>query len=256
MKTRTVRSKPNISQEEALLSLQKLCRSKGEEMTSFRRQANLWVADLQKVAEFPPSDEGGEEKPPKKAPAEGPDEGPEVEEGPPMGDDEGDEGGPPVDPAAEGAEGAKGEEKGELHELLSLITQMAQAMGIHPHSQHHLPTGDSPMPPPPPGPGGPGGPMDGPPGGPGGGPPGMLGSSGKEGQLPTKLRPGEVLPHQTPIGAPAFAKKRTMTAKSNVRMSAAQFASELTAAYGPLGYAVGQMAAQPDGTIAALLIAE
>jgi hypothetical protein len=197
---RTVKSKPGLSHREALLSLQRHARTTNEEITSFVHQGGRWVAQLQRIAEFPPpKDEGSDEpKEPKGPPAddESDDEAPE---GPPIpGDDEGGES--PVPSAKDqGPEGEKGEEKGELRNLLSLVHQIADKLGIVPEGHQDKMMGDDgPAGPPPMAPAGP----------PPGDDPGM-GSAGKDGHLPTKLHPGEVLPHQTPVGSPAFASTHT-----------------------------------------------
>lgn len=239
MEPRTVRSRPNMTQEEALISLQRTARKHKEEIISFRRQGNTWVAQL-RVAEFPPSDDS-ESGPPD-------DDGPPKEESSDSesSDDSGDDGGSPDGPPSPGdpsADGHKGEEKGELHLLVSLVEQIADKLGIVPGGgDHMLPPGDEPA-----------GPM--PPAPPGGGDSGM-GSAGKSGPLPTKLHPGEVLPHQTPVGSPAFASKKSFTIKANVKMSATQAMTELNGAYGPQGYEVKELAPQKDGTYAAMLVAK
>lgn len=199
--TRQMKSKPGMKRQDALLSLQRSARTTGEEIVDFFPHAGRWVAELQKIAEFPPSDDESTEEP-KEEPEAKP-------EGPPSDSEEGDDGasadssdGEDKFPGAEkskaqGPEGEKGEEKGELRELLSLIHQIADKMGIVPgggHDEGMVPGGPGPAGPPPPVPGGDPG----------------LGSAGKEeGHLPSKLHPGEVLPHQTPIGTPAFASTHT-----------------------------------------------
>lgn len=198
---RTVRSQPGMTQGDALLSLQRHARASNEEIISFDRKGPRWVAELQKVAEFPPADE----KEPKDPSAE---EAPAEKKPSPFGDDENGEDapGPEGDDASpipgsknQGPEGEKGEEKGELRELLSLIHQIADAMGIAPEGHGDKLGDEGPMPPGPMGPGGSGGPPPGP----------ELGAAPEAPKLPSKLGPGDVLPHQTPVGAPAFAATRT-----------------------------------------------
>lgn len=196
MSTRSVVSKPGMKQEEALISLQRQARANDEEITSFRRRGSRWVAELTKIAEFPPSDDEEKPEPDAPEPAESDEE--------PKGESESDEGSedsdksekkPPIPGGskAQGPEGEKGEEKGELRELLSLVHQIADKLGLSPGGPEDspLPGGPEPVGPPPPGPDEAG-----------------LGSAGKDGHLPTKLHPGEVLPHQTPVGAPAFASTK------------------------------------------------
>lgn len=209
---RTVKSKPGISHKDALLSLQRHARASNEEIVSFLRRGDRWVAQLQKAAEFPPAEVDDEKEPPK-------DEGPPKDDAPkgpptdPDGDGDGDstpEGDTDHDegsgiPGLDKPEGEKSE-KSELHELVALVPlihQIAEKMGIVPAGHEDKLMGDGgPTPPPPPGPPAPAGPDAGPDPGP------DLGSAGKGGQLPTKLHPGDVLPHQTPVGAPAFASVR------------------------------------------------
>lgn len=198
--TRSVLSKPGLDHSQALISLQREARANDEEIISFRRRGSRWAAELQKIGEFPPSDD--EEKPEPDAPE--PSESDEEPKGESESDDsssddsgESEEGGekkPPVPGSKnQGPEGAKGEEKGELRELLSLVHQIADKLGISPGGPENspLPGGPEPVGPPPPGPEAEG-----------------LGSAGKDGHLPTKMKPGEVLPHQTPIGSPAFASTK------------------------------------------------
>ena len=198
---RTVKSKPGMTQEDALLSLQKSARTSGEEIVSFRLRGNRWVAQLQHIAEFPPKDDEPKDEEPTEEPAFGESDD-EESDGPPKDEapdsDEGDDDKSPFgdDSKDQGPEGEKGEEKGELASLLSLVHQIADKLGIIPggHEDSPIPGDEGPLGPPPPGPG-----PDEP----------DLGSAGKDGHLPTKMKQGEVLPHQTPIGAPAFASTHT-----------------------------------------------
>lgn len=193
-RTRTVRcSATGLSQEQALESLYDHPNFDPSTMriTSIRQTGDVWVAKL-KVAEFPPKDDGGN-------PFDG-DEGPEPKE-----DDDGDEDGdtkpaPFADGDDEGGDKPKKKEKGgaDLHEILHLLHEITKAMGIG-GDEGGIPGADDGMggpmgadvPPPMP----PGGDMGGPPGGPHDLP-------GKN--KPVKLEPGDVLPQQTPIGAPSF----------------------------------------------------
>lgn len=234
-KSKTVRcNEPGLTQEQALASLYS---HYGEDIrvASVKRRADAWVVTIQqKVAEFPPpkgDDEGGEsEAPEPKSPPsdEGPaddagsPDGPPSFDGPPSGDDDG---GP--------------EKKDPQAEILHLLTEIADKLGIGGGLHDKLPPeGEHPgaMPP---GPdvdpmggdmGGdmPGGPVDMP------APP----------KKPTKLKPGEVLPNQTPVGAPAFASTKATfeveSGKVDPRVyQASQAQAELEANF--VGYKVKQM---------------
>jgi hypothetical protein len=188
---RVVCNEPGLSQEQALDGLYE---AYGEvRVASIKRQGTSWVATiLEKVAEFPPpkeKPEGGEEAPdmPEDEGAEddadGEDGGGEEKpDGPPFGDGEG------------GDEG-KDEKKGGEHEVLGLLHQIFQGLldaGIvQPPMHDKMVPGNEPTPDGPPGP---------PPGPPGAGGPQRM----QPGKMPSKLKPGEVLPTQTPVGAPAF----------------------------------------------------
>lgn len=208
---RSVRSRPGLSQEEALDSLQSHPQFRpGSKIASIRRRGKVWVADLlePKVAgPFPPS---GDDGPPEEGPS---DSGPPEEEsdGPPPGESDsppedggGDgppdaEGGPPK-PGGEKGEGGKG---GVENQILHTLQQILHALSGGPVD---------------PGMGGPddlgpdlGGPPapHGPPGGPGAGglPPG--GGAGA-GHSARPLKPGDApnKPGSVPVGAPAFASYR------------------------------------------------
>src|SRR4051812_6147796 len=129
--SRTVRSRPGLTQEEALASLQSHPLFKaGTKIAGIRRRGDRWVADLlePKTAEFPPSggDEGGEDAGPPKPPSD--DEGGDEESGPPS--DGGDSGSPDGPPGAEGGDEKKHGEKAEIGQLLTLVQSIADALGV------------------------------------------------------------------------------------------------------------------------------
>lgn len=198
---KTVRSRPGLTQEEALSSLygSPYFRSAGTRIASITPRADRWVAvlDIPKTAgPFPPSDEGGEESgPPKSEGGESEDSAPDGPPSPDSPDDSGDpESGPPKD------DKAKGDKPGSDAQVVDLLTQILHALG-----------GGAPM-------GGMGGPDDlgpgaggppappphgGPAGGPGAPPKGPMGAG-------RPLKPGEVpnKPGVAPIGSPAFSHTR------------------------------------------------
>ncbi len=117
------------------------------------------------------------------------------------GSDEG-EGGPPHK-EPDGDEG-KGGEKHELSALLDIVTQIATALGIAPPGAEAggLPGEEPPVGPP------------GPPAGPPGGPPGAGGPPAPDKlQHEKALKPGEVPPGATPVGAPAFSSVNPIVAR-------------------------------------------
>lgn len=148
-----------------------------------------------------------------------------TQSGPPFGNEEAEEGppgppsdGPPSDSGGEGPpspdsdEGGEEKPKGDKKEkgggdakLLHILETIAVALGID------ITGGDSSMVPGmdgPPGPGGPPG-MDGPPdAGMGGPPPGPPGDDKQHIVHERALKPGDVPPGGTPLGAPAFASVR------------------------------------------------
>lgn len=145
-----------------------------------------------------PADDDEESAGPK---SEGPDDTAPADDGPPSPD------GPPSDdggepPKDKGEKGDKGGDKALLHQLLEGLTQIGEALGVPiglgdspvPGPDDPLGAGGPPVPPPPHAPGPPG--LGGP-----GGPPGAEKSIHER-----ALKPGEVPPGGTPIGAPAFAK--------------------------------------------------
>jgi len=200
-KTVTCR-KAGLSQEEALRGLYE---TYGDvRVASIKRKGDAWVAEiLQKVAEFPPpkDDGGGDEG--------GSDSAPDTPEDEPVGDegpaDSDPTDGPPSDEGPDGPPSDKGDDKGDgaQHQILHLLHEIAQALGVGGPADGLAP-GDEP---------GLGGPPPGP-GGDAGGPPAT-----PPHKMPTKLKPGEVLPTQTPIGSPAFSstqKVATQTVQSGV----------------------------------------
>lgn len=159
-----------------------------------------WVAAIH-VADNPfggPADETDDAPGPK---SEGPGDT-KPDEGPPKDDDDGSDGLPSPDDDSDGPPSPDGDEKGkgkagaELHALLDLLTQIAEALGVPlpgAEDASPVPGEEPPIGPPGPdaGPPGAGGPPDGPPA------PDKL-------QHEKALKPGEVPPGQTPVGAPAF----------------------------------------------------
>lgn len=233
--SRTVRcNDPGLTQEQALEALYS---HYGEDIrvASVKRRGDSWVVSFQqKVGEFPPKeDEGGE--------SEAPEPKEESPEGPPE-EDEGSSGGPvddiPAEPGIDGPPSDGPEKKDPQAEILHLLHEIAQALGVSGGLHDKLPPeGEHPGPVPP----GPDAGLDAGPdlgAGPGPGAP-------TPPKKPTKLRPGEVLPNQTPIGAPAFASTRaaTVTVESEVvdprEYKASQAQTELEAAFP--GYKVKQM---------------
>jgi hypothetical protein len=159
-----------------------------------------WVAAIH-VADSPfggPADETSDAPGPK---SEGPgDTEPPKEDGPPKDDEGGDEAGPDDGgegdgPSKEGEEKGKGGEGHEIKALLDIVNQIAVALGIPDLSGG----AESPVPgeEPPAGPPAPGGPEGAVPGVPDAKEPDKL-------QHEKALKPGEVPPGGTPVGAPAF----------------------------------------------------
>lgn len=213
---RTVTSRPGLSQEEALDSLQDApFYSTGTKIASFRRRGTTWVADLRipkEAGPFPPSDdEPSEDKPS--------DEGPPK---PPFGDSDSDDSGadeaetdsgPSESDGPPSSSDGKKKEKGGDGEMLSLLHQILQGLTdagiVQPHPADMGLAGHDDLGPGPEGLDGP--PPAGPEGGPGPGrPPKKPGAMDGPGGMGAKLRPGEMrnTPGATPVGAPAFASTR------------------------------------------------
>lgn len=215
--SRTVRcNEPGLTQEQALASLYS---HYGDDIrvSSVKRRGDAWVVAFdQKIAEFPPRDDAESEVPEAPAPKKSEPADPDAPT-----DDEGDDEGPvdlPAEPGAGPPTDGPDEKKDPQGEILHLLHEIATALGVSGGLHDKLgPEGEHPGPVPP---GPDGGPEAGPEmgdlmgGGPdlGGGPGGGMPTPPKK---PTKLRPGEVLPNQTPIGAPAFASTAaTVTVES------------------------------------------
>lgn len=233
--SKTVRSRPGLTQEEALKSLQESKTFKpGTRIAAIRRRGDRWIADLlePKLAEFPPakddsgSDDGG---------SSSDDAAPEF--GGPEDSAEPDDGGDSPD---EGEGDDEGSEKHELTEALTLLHSIADALGIAPPDAG----------------------LEGDPNDPGaGGPPGLDGPPPPHGAGgPPAPGAGPVVPGPTPVGAPAFSsvnheakcatcqdiagKTRTMTASMHDPeglVKAAGAVADLEATYGPHGYKVAQL---------------
>lgn len=196
--TRNLTSDPGLDQREALVALQTHPSFKaGSVVASIRRRNDQWVAEVlePKTAEFPPSNDGGDEgggddspapepkkddSPPSDSSSEG--ESPEGE-APPKSDDKGD----------------KPESKGSTEEMiLHTLTQILHA--LQGGGAPDVAGGPDAL--------GPGGPPGGPPppkapAPPAGGPPVGKGAPGK--MTPRPMKPGDTPPGGTPVGAPAFA---------------------------------------------------
>lgn len=190
--TKTVRcSTPGLTQEAALDTLYDRYGS-GIRVSSIRQRGDFWVATI-KVAEFPPKEDGGGAPSPEDSSGEDSSDGPDDS----GSDSESDSGSEEGSEKPSGPPGEGGKEKGHggvEHQILGLLHEIAQALGVAgPMGHDTMMPGDEPMPPGHPGPGGPPSPDAQPPGG---GP--------APARRPTKLKPGEVLPTQTPIGSPAF----------------------------------------------------
>lgn len=169
--SRTVESRPGLTQEEALASLQKHPQFKvGTIIESIKPRGNFWVAQLKEpkvAAEFPPVSDDEESESPEEEASESPaDEKDEGEN--PFSGEESD--GPPS-PPKEKSEKPEKKEEAQISELVDLVHAIADKLGISPAGPDlgdAAPLGDVPPGPPPSPHGGPGGPG---PGGPGGPPP-------------------------------------------------------------------------------------
>ncbi len=252
---KVVRSRPGLSQEQALLSLQNHPEYKvGTQIKSMVRQANRWVATIlePKEAVFPPkapdeekSDE--EESPLAEAIEDSADDsddsdsedkekkGPELD----LKSDEKDDEGEP-----------KAEAKGELGEVLQLLHEIIDGLGISPPGVEkglgagpEAPVGPKPGPPPPGGPGA----------GPGAGGPPPPGPGGAKG-APGKMRPlRDVPPGANPISGFSSTQRVasfTATADDDGTMTIKQAKAELETAYPP--YKVKQLR-RSNGQLHALL---
>jgi hypothetical protein len=232
---------PRISSSDALKSLQEHpAFVPGTKIVDFKKQAGQYVAELEipeKTAEFPPKDdESGppsDDAPvvPKDDGDDGAPEAPSESDGPPKGDDDGpSDGDGPKKPSVEEA----------VSKLTDLVTQIAEAVGVHPH------LGDEGLdaelgPHAGPGPDGP--PVDGPPAA---GPP-----HGAPKPPPAKppLRPGMAPPGATPVGAPSFAsvphplvgKVRSFVVANKTDDSLDACKEQVEAKFGPFGYKVRQI---------------
>lgn len=248
---RRVRSAPGLSQEDALDSLQSHPNFKpGTKISSIRRRGDRWVADLlvpKTAGDFPPSDDGGEEKS-ESSKSEEPDgdEGGPGDSGP---DADGDFDGPPVGKPDGGekkpGEGGKG---GTEEQILHVLTEILHALkggpvgpelggpddlgpgpdalgGPPPHGGHGLPPAGAPKP----------------------------GAAG----IGAKLKPGEVpnRPGVVPVGAPAFSstnplyqrlakvagRKRTIPISSPMGMTIKEAKAQLEPYAEHFGYHVAQI---------------
>lgn len=235
---RTVKSRPGMTQEQALESLQDHPMFKsGSKIASIRKRGKVWVADIlePKTAEFPPSedeetdapdtpetDDSDEEKPSEDEPKEE------------SGEDSPEEELAEIDDLTGGEDSGSKEDK-----ILMLLEQILDAVAPHPglEKKHHGEDAlDLPM----------DGPMDGPP---------MDGPMGPEPKMPktpagAKLKPGETrnTPGATPIGAPAFSsvKAATFVASRPANVTIKQAKAELDAEFGPQGYEVKKIKRQGD----------
>lgn len=237
---RTVESRPGLSQEEALTSLQEHPQYKlGTKILSLRQHRDRWIAQLSepKTADFPLEDEDDpKDEAPKGPPSDGPDEAP----------DDGDES--PFPPKGEGDEGEGDEgddkgksEKGELGEILGLLHSVVEALGIAPPDG--LPGPDEAFADGPPGPEGDVHQGPGRPPGPGGLPPGP--KPGPEG--PAKA--GPLPPSAHPLTG--FASVPTFTASTSDSLTIKEAKADLEQTFA--GYKVKQIKRNEDGQLHALM---
>lgn len=197
-KARNVVSKPGLTQEEALISLQSHPQFvAGTKIASIKRRGETWVAKLIESADdegspFPPKEDAPDK--PEAFEDEGPDDGPDA----PPKDEEGDDKG----------------EKHDIEEVLDLLHKVVDALGLDgKDGEGDLDAGpeDGDLPPPPPAP--------------------------PHHEKP--LKPGEVPPGGTPLGAPSFAsvapKVASFTAEKQVPAGTTvkQAKAELEASFVP-----------------------
>lgn len=240
---RTVKSRPGMTQEQALESLQDHPMFKsGSKIASIRKRGKVWVADIlePKTAEFPPSEDEETDTP--EASSEDTDSEDEPKDDSPFG--ESGDSDSDTDSEESGEENPE-EELGEIDDLtdgakgkdekiMMLLEQILDAVAPHPELEHKHHGDDAPLDLPMDGPlDGP--PMDGPDEGPAG-PPMPKTPAG------AKLKPGETrnTPGATPIGAPAFSsvKAATFVASRPANVTIKQAKAELDAEFGPQGYEV------------------
>lgn len=208
--TKTFRSAPNLSQEEALDALQDApFFTKGSKVVGIRPGANKqWVASVKLAGPFPPSGGGDDEGGSDDAPPAFADDGASADDSGGGEDAPSDsESGPPSPDGGDSGEGKKPKEPKGDDAIIGLLTEILHALqgGAGPEGgmggPDALAKGPSGMSAPPKGLGGKP-PMGGPPGG---GPPG----AGKPPAGGRPMRPGEAPPGSTPVGAPAFASTHT-----------------------------------------------
>lgn len=252
---------PRISQEDALASLyDHPTFPEGGRVASIKRVKGRWeaVIDFTKQAAPPafaddeaPTDEP--KGPPLPKPKDEESESKPKDEG---SDDESSES--PLEEALEGPDEDKEEGEGgdslekAVHQLTSLVTQIAEAVGVHPHLGDEGPEGDLGPGGPPPGKGAPPG-AGGPPPGKGAPPAGPAGPAGKPPVKPP-LRPGMAPPGATPVGAPSFAsvphplvgKVRSFVVSNVTDDSLENCKKQIDAKFGPHGYTVKQMVETTD----------
>lgn len=232
---RTVKSRPGMTQEQALESLQDHPMfTAGSKIAAIRKRGKVWVADIlePKTAEFPPSEDEETDAPDAPEMDESDEEEPSEEE--PKDDEESGEENPEEE-LAEIDDLTGGEDSGSKEDkILMLLEQILDVVAPHPdlEKKHH--GDDLPM----------DGPLDGPPmDGP------MDGPEPKGPDAPpmptpagAKLKPGETrnTPGATPIGAPAFSsvKAATFVASRPANVTIKQAKAELDAEFGPQGYEV------------------
>lgn len=276
--SRTVRSAPGMSQEQALTALQNHPQFRaGTKIASIRRRGKVWVAELlepKTAGDFPPSDDSGsdsESSEPKSesSDSESSDSSSDSDSGSDSSSDDSgapDAGGDDVlgfgpdaggdDPLAGGDEKGGDTDAQILHTLQEILHAL-QGGGPEPGlgGPDHL------------GPGGPAGGDAGP-----AGPPAPHGGDkgpGFPGAPGAKLKPGEVpnKPGVTPVGAPAFAsvnpelrvalakqasRSATITVETPVPMKVAA-AKTYVEAHAPRGYNVVQAKYTEDGRVKLLL---
>jgi len=222
---RTVKSRPGMSQEEALQSLQSHPMFKaGTKIASLRRRGKVWVAALDEPGDDAPFGEEKEDKKP--AFMDEPDADVDVDS---ADEDDNDDKAPDFEgfdePDAEGDIDSDSDEDSKEdtdHKMLDLLEQILDAV-----KPHHEPDGDEmgdmgldigedkPMPPMPPMP-----------------------------KAPAGGAPKPGVP-STPIGSPAFASA-TFVASRPANVTIKQAKAELEAEYGAQGYSVKKIKREGD----------
>lgn len=238
MMTRTVKSRPGLSQERALISLQEHPDFRpGTKIAGLKREGQRWVATLIEPKTSADDEDGDPE--PKNETGEPviPDIAEDVDD---EKDSESDGPDSPLDKIGEPKEHIESEEE-TLGQIKSLLEKVIDALGIDAGEDGGLPKGpdeiapplDAAPPPPKPAP--------------------------KPDRPNQKLKPGDVPPGGTPLGAPAFSSIQEMakhipsfSASTTEAISIADAKAELESIYAP--YKVKQAKrSKNDGRLHALL---